>query len=97
MSKVIKFKGQDIPKEIRTAIVEMMKFMVSNDWAGDVPFEEISYWLSSGTGLSQSFIKDLVGDEKLYDEKYKAGMKSNPFKEYDAKNVKSLKKDELIR
>lgn len=83
--KQLIYKGTKIPKEIQQAMINMMKYMVSNDWYGEVSFEEFGPWLSSGTGLTKEFLKDLIGDEKLYDDRYKAGLLGNPFCETEPK------------
>lgn len=48
------YEGKEVSKDIQKAMISMMKYMVSNDWYGEVSFDELSPWLSSGTGLSKS-------------------------------------------
>ena len=79
------YEGKEVSKDNQKAMISMMKYMVSNDWYGEVSFDELSPWLSSGTGLSKKFIRELIGNEKLYDERYKAGMIGNPFCESEPK------------
>ena len=92
-----KFEGCEIPKELEIAMVNMMKYMVTNDWYNTVSNEEAFYWLSSGTGLSVSFIEKLIGDQSLYDEKFKAGRVANPFKEIEETKIKNKDKSDLFR
>ena len=84
-NKKLTYEGREIPKGIQQAMISMMKYMVSNDWYGEVDFEEFGPWLSSGTGLSKEVLKELIGNENLYDEKYKAGLIGNPFHETEPK------------
>lgn len=78
-NKKLTYEGREIPKEIQQAMISMMKYMVSNDWYGEVSFEEFGPWLSNGTGLSEKFFQELIGNEKIYDERYKTGLLGNPF------------------
>lgn len=84
-NRKLKYEGKEVPEGIQKAMISMMKYMVSNDWYGEVSFDELSPWLSSGTGLSKKFIRELISNEKLYDERYKAGMIGNPFCESEPK------------
>lgn len=84
-NKKLIYEGKEIPKGIHRAMVNMIKYMVSNDWYEEVSFEELSPWLCSGTGLSKKFLKELLGNEKLYDDRYIAGLLGNPFCETEPK------------
>lgn len=94
----IRLEATELSDELKFAMINMMKYMVSNDWFSEVSNNEAFHWLSSGTGLSVDFIEYLVGDQSLYDEKFKAGRIANPFKEYEEQKPKDKRlKSDLIR
>lgn len=68
-----------MPDKLKNAIVNLMKFAVSNNWLSNAGNEYTIPWLAHGMGLTEEMVQDIVKDQQLYDERFHAGRIGNPF------------------
>lgn len=77
----------ELSDEWKHAFVNMVKYMVTNEWGQNQNRKEIYRWMSNGTGIPESVLRSLLDNEKLFDKSYLAWSVDNPF------TIKRIKED----